>query len=391
MKTRKYSYLFVLLLAVWAFAACTATPAAPTEAIEEPAAPTETAAPPPTETIPTATELPVPTAIPTEEPTAVEIAYPPAQVYHQLVYDPTSNSTILLSGSTGGYIQPKEDIWMYKTETNEWSLIGSIKSDFPRGVYVPDLDQVVIYSAVRVISANSGTTAKKLYTLDVNTMTLERIEDETMPVGYAFSPLVYDAESKKVILFGGWILDEDNAYHNETFAYDPALNSWEQMNPEIMPKERSDHMMVYHPTMDRVILLGGEFDWSEPEYGTWSYDYNTDSWSLLEEETKPPDRLLSAMVYVDSTDQIFLFGGISGGVGLNDMWVYDHAANTWTALTPNGDAPGGRGYHALAYDPVADKVILFGGGLTYNPGEFGNETWVYDPQTNAWTDMTPGH
>lgn len=210
-----------------------------------------------------------------------------------------------------------------------------------------------------------------------------------MPVGYAFSPLVYDAESKKVILFGGWILAEDFMYHNETFAYDPVLNSWEQMNPEIMPKERSEHMMVYHQTMDSVILLGGEFDRPEPEYGTWSYDYNTDNWSLLEEENTPPDRLNSAMVYVDSTDQIFLFGGISGGVGLNDMWVYDYSANAWTELTPNGDVPGGRGFHAMAYDPVADKVVLFGGGTTNNPGEFGNETWLYDPQTNTWTNMTP--
>ena len=50
-------------------------------------------------------------------------------------------------------------------------------------------------------------------------------------------------------------------------------------------------------------------------------------------------------------------------------------------------APSERAWHAMAYDSAADKIVLFGGGPDkLNPTD---ETWIYDPQTNEWTDMTP--
>jgi N-acetylneuraminic acid mutarotase len=379
MKTRKYIYLFVLLLAVSALAACTATEAAPTEAIEEPAAPTETAA-----LIPT--DPPVPTETPVPEPTATSVPYPAARAYHTLIYDSKAAKIILIGGSAEALVKPFNEIWTYDTASNVWSLVNSINSDHPVGAYDSQRDQLLIYTAIRVKSTSEGESTAIMDVLDLNSNTLERLDVTDIPFGYAFAPLVYDPEADRAVLFGGWVYDDNSGSNNETFIYDPESKSWTQMSPDISPPARKDHMMVYHPTLDRVILFGGD----ERDEHTWAYDVDTDTWTDLAVTNTPPLRLNSAMVYVDSLDQIILFGGYSGGEPLNDMWAFDQVENIWIELHPE-NAPSARAFHAMAYDAANDKVVLFGGGETWDAANLTNETWVYDPQTNAWTDMTPGH
>jgi diguanylate cyclase (GGDEF)-like protein len=43
------------------------------------------------------------------------------------------------------------------------------------------------------------------------------------------------------------------------------------------------------------------------------------------------------------------------------MWAYDYESNTWTALSP-AVAPSARGWHAMAYSDIDQKIVLFGGG-----------------------------
>ena len=83
------------------------------------------------------------------------------------------------------------------------------------------------------------------------------------------------------------------------------------------------------------------------------------------------------MVY-DNTDQkIILFGGKSKATSahVNDTWAYDPVANTWTDLKPTGTVPTTRGGHAMAYDQVESKVMLFGGT---DSSTYFDETWLYD-------------
>jgi hypothetical protein len=89
------------------------------------------------------------------------------------------------------------------------------------------------------------------------------------------------------------------------------------------------------------------------------------------------------MAYDPGTDRMILFGGVTGGQEepLADTWAYDYDTNTWTELSP-AMSPSARGWHALAYDPEAGAIVLFGGGRTRD--EATAETWLYDPATGAW-------
>ena len=47
-----------------------------------------------------------------------------------------------------------------------------------------------------------------------------------------------------------------------------------------------------------------------------------------------------------------------------------------------------QNYQAMAYDAGSDRVVLFGG----KPGLLSvtsDETWAYDFDTNAWTQLHP--
>jgi hypothetical protein len=43
----------------------------------------------------------------------------------------------------------------------------------------------------------------------------------------------------------------------------------------------------------------------------------------------------------------------------------------------------------MAYNSVADRVIMFGGQVDKTSFKYTNETWTYDFNTNTWTNMTP--
>jgi hypothetical protein len=81
-----------------------------------------------------------------------------------------------------------------------------------------------------------------------------------------------------------------------------------------------------------------------------------------------------------------LFGGdIGGATGDDDTWEYD-GLNWSPVATP--DAPGPRWAYALAYNPITEKVVLFGGyGPVYPTGSPLADTWEYDGAN--WVETSP--
>ena len=103
-------------------------------------------------------------------------------------------------------------------------------------------------------------------------------------------------------------LQSDPAKDNgETWAYDVAANKWTEMKPPSGPTGRGAAELAYDAESDRVILFGG---WNKVAGGlddTWAYDYNTNTWT---EMAKGPAKHLGARLAYDAeSDRIILFGG----------------------------------------------------------------------------------
>jgi hypothetical protein len=107
--------------------------------------------------------------------------------------------------------------------------------------------------------------------------------------------------------------------------------------------------------------------------------------------SRPSARDDAAMAYDPVNDSVILFGGlVIGSEGLNaldDTWSWDGAR--WTELHPTASPPGLSGA-LLGYDPATGSLVLTGGD-TSTPGghlEETDATWSWDG--SAWTGEAAG-
>jgi hypothetical protein len=106
------------------------------------------------------------------------------------------------------------------------------------------------------------------------------------------------------------------------------------------------------------------------------------TWSQLS-PSGPPDRWGHVMIYDARRDRLLIHGGWNGGAFYDDVWEYPLASNgPWHQLTPTGTAPAGRAFHSAIYDPIFDRMIVFGG---YSGAALG-DLWELDlgGVTPAW-------
>ena len=78
---------------------------------------------------------------------------------------------------------------------------------------------------------------------------------------------------------------------------------------------------------------------------------------------------------------MYVFGGYGNSGYLNDLWVYDPQTDAWQQLS-SGATPR-NGHTAVAID---GRMYVFGG---YSDGRL-NDLWEYVPQTDAWQQLTSG-
>ena len=207
------------------------------------------------------------------------------------------------------------------------------------------------------------------------------------PVKHLGARIAYDAESDRVILFGGYNVAGPYLYE-DTWAYDYNSDTWTEMKPSTSPPGRNYQAMAYDDKADRVLMYGGS-DFDGPHLSLWAYDFNTNTWQERPpSEPYPSGREYNVMVYDAESDRTLTFGGDFSGIAGSEIWSYDYNTNTWTMFEPS-NGPGYRSRHALVYSPATDRLILFGGQIEHTLFKYSNETWTYDLNTNTWTNMTP--
>lgn len=169
----------------------------------------------------------------------------------------------------------------------------------------------------------------------------------------------------------------------------PALiaQSWQQVTPSPAnpaPIARNRAAMAYDAARGLTMLFGGYNGTATPLGDFWAF--NGTSWQQLGGAV-PAARWGHGMVYDTRRERVVLFGGfqpspgnpIPDAIGLNDTWEYDGFG--WTQVATTGPSP--RGYFGMAYDPIRQRTVLFGGAgpnTTYL-----QDTWEWNG--TAWTSV----
>ncbi|MDX2148659.1 MAG: immunoglobulin domain-containing protein [Planctomycetota bacterium] len=180
--------------------------------------------------------------------------------------------------------------------------------------------------------------------------------------------IAFDLARGRTVLFGGRNL---GTTAGDTWEWDGAR--WELRQLAGGPTARDQHAMAYDPVRRETILFGG-FDGSN-DGETWAWNGTT--WTLRS-TTGPSPRVAHAMVFDDVRGVIVLFGGVGGG-RFRDTWEWN--GTTWT-LRANNAGPSARDSHTMAYDPVRGETLLFGG----DDGAFRQDTWAWNGTT--WTQRS---
>jgi hypothetical protein len=116
---------------------------------------------------------------------------------------------------------------------------------------------------------------------------------------------------------------------------------------------------------------------------TWVFDGT--SWTQLNPATSPSPRFGHAMAFDSVRKRVVLFGGRSNGVRQADTWEWD--GSNWTQISTSS-APSARFWHSMAFDSQLGKTRIFGGDhvAAFSLGPV-NDTWEWDG--GNWTqDVT---
>ncbi|MFW9786072.1 MAG: kelch repeat-containing protein [Candidatus Thorarchaeota archaeon] len=306
---------------------------------------------------------------------------------HELVYDIQSDRIISIGGGLGPRLGAShglvnDTLWSYDTNHNHWRQMSP---SFPQGrgdpliTYDSDSDRVLIHGGWIT------TTIGDSWSYDFNTDNFYNLAPYPTAPTRQISAMEYDSQSHKTVMFSGLEMWPDGPYPDDTWIFDAAANNWTEVFPALSPSGRGGHRMAYDSESDRIIMYGGRAaDGITFLDDTWSYDFETNTWTEMSPSTGPGARWYHSMTYDVESDRVILFGGLifgpSGGA-LGDVWAYDYNTDTWEPL-PATTSPAPRGTNSLSYDIESDRVVLFGG---YDlVGDF-DDTWIFDYNTNNWT------
>jgi len=104
------------------------------------------------------------------------------------------------------------------------------------------------------------------------------------------------------------------------------------------------------------------------------------TWKRISTATIPPARDYCAMAYDPVSNKIILFGGLAASGNLNDTWAFD--GSNWTQIQ-TAVAPPVRNGATMGFDRSTRKLIMFGG---FDVDQYLQDTWEFDGATLTWTE-----
>lgn len=135
------------------------------------------------------------------------------------------------------------------------------------------------------------------------------------------------------------------------------------------------------PLGNNMVLFGGSGTTSMQLFDdTWLW--NGQSWTSLSFASRPPARHGHTMV--TTNNKILLFGGEDLLSTFGDTWCFDGVV--WSQLAPTA-FPGNRSQPSMAFDPLRQRVVLYGGQGSQQFAAF-DDTWEWDGTTWAQVEST---
>ncbi|KAL5785276.1 hypothetical protein ACOSQ2_007668 [Xanthoceras sorbifolium] len=189
----------------------------------------------------------------------------------------------------------------------------------------------------------------------------------------------------KMIVVGGetgnGLLDDVQVLNFDRFTW-TAASSKLYLSPSSLPLKIPacrGHSLVSWGK--KVLLVGGKTDSGSDRVSVWTFDTETECWSLMEAKGDIPIAR-SGHTVVRASSVLILFGGEDAKrKKLNDLHMFDLKSLTWLPLHCTGTGPSPRSNHvATLYD---DKILFIFGGSSKSKTL--NDLYSLDFETMIWS------
>jgi len=314
---------------------------------------------------------------------------------HSAFYDPAGDRMIVLNGTTvlDGKPVGLQDSWSLSLGADlAWSPLAPTGAAHPGGsggsvVYDSQRQRAVFFGGW---VGNTSSVSQAVWTLSLGAnpawSTIVEPPHGPKATGRRGHSAVFDPVRHRMIVFGGWVqwVGEPNPYVNDLWSLDlDPPYAWTRMQATgVPPSVRWGHTAVYDPVRDRMIVFGGEGRGTVGDL--WELTLSSaPAWHpLAASGNPPPARSQHTAIYDPVGDRMLLFGGISGGYSA-DVWELSLASPVWRLLPVSGPAP--RAGHTAIYDPAAARMIVFGG---FNGSALGDLWQLELAGTPRWEPLT---
>ncbi|XP_014840986.1 PREDICTED: tip elongation aberrant protein 1-like [Poecilia mexicana] len=223
----------------------------------------------------------------------------------------------------------------------------------------------------------------KLCTEDLSWVAAETLAEGPTPEARIGHSAVFDPDSKRIFVFGG---SKNKKWFNDVHILD--TQSWRWTMVEAQGKVPP---LAYHScSMFRgeLFVLGGVFPRPNPEPDGCSdslyiFDPHLSIWyqPIVTGDKPSPRSGHSACVMQER--YIYVFGGWDTPVCYNDMYMLDLGLMEFSVVKTSGKAPSPRSWHGSAV--LSETKFLIHGG--YNGNNALSDTFIFDIDTNSWTEL----
>ena len=312
------------------------------------------------------------------------------------IYDPIHDTMLVM----GGEFDPVCNICDIYVDTDAWALS---LSGAPAWTKVPlpapgRTEHAAIFDPVRsrmlVVGGWYYGVKSEVWALTLPDPRAWSLVTDTQPTDRYLQLAIYDSARDRMVMYGGsyWDFHQQGVIQGYTLGdlwtlslAGPPL--WTRLAP-VGTSPAGRESAIYDPVRDRMLVIG-RVSSSSTARGVWALTFSgAPAWSTLTVSGVPPsDRSRHAAVYDPVRDRVVIVGGPTGST-LNDVWELSLSGTpTWNQLVPSGTPPSGRAGHTAVYDPVGDRIVVFGGS---DAGGRRNDAWGLSLSgTPAWSEIAP--
>ena len=310
---------------------------------------------------------------------------------HSVVYDPIRDQMIIFGGHDGS--TSNNETWTFSlADPVTWAKL-STSGFLPPGrhghtaIYDVLQNQMVVFGGT-----NDSTLFGDTWTLSLSgECKWSESVSGIFPDPRRAHVAVYDSTNHQMVIFGGF----DGAYRSDSWIF-PLDGSGVWRKVAIsgdIPFPREAPAAIFSPVRDKVLVFGGFVPTFPRQFfnDVWELSVQNEVWKDISPNISPSlgsGRVGHTAIFHPARNEMVVFGGFGSGIA-SETWAQSQSNSGWSELFPLGQEPRSRIGHSAIYDPVRDRMIIFGGFFgCIQPDCWSNDTWTLSfGDTLRWEQM----